>query len=796
MSAPPAPKSASAASSPRTNRLAGESSPYLLQHATNPVDWRPWNREAHEEARTRGVPIFLSVGYSTCHWCHVMERESFQSEAIAREMNELFVCIKVDREERPDLDEVYMTALQLMTGRGGWPMSAFLTPPGARAADDAGLECFYAGTYFPAQPRHGMPAFPAVLRNISAAWNTQREDVLAQAAQVTDAVREHLASARRPVALSERTVGQALASLLRLHDAQRGGFGPAPKFPQPVYLEFLLEAIPALSDPAARATAQRALRTTLDAMALGGIHDHVAGGFHRYSVDDRWLVPHFEKMLYDNAQLLSVYARAFARDRDAFDERVIRSTAAYVLREMALPDGAFSSAQDADVNHREGLTYLWTRQQLDEALGPADGARAAELLGVDQGPNFQDPHHPEDPPSNVLFLRARPDELARLEGKEPAQLTRELEDLAARLLIVRARRDQPATDDKVITAWNGLMITGLARAAEALREPAFLESARRAASALHASMRSEGGGLLRAARAGVAKTPAFLEDYAMLIEGLLALRRAEVALDAPLGTALEHARQLLTAAQQRFEDPAVPGRFHDTLAGQQDLIVRTRSTHDGAMPSGSSALLHALIDFYELTGERPFLEKARDMLAQLSPAVAASPVGSINSTRALLRLLRTDAALVSSIAPPDEPDSVTVEESPVVVFASAERLTISEAVPGTLNLELRIAPGFHIAAHEPGMPGLTGLSLEVREGSGVDVSVDYPPGDPYSGAALPPEEQGRLLVHTGTLRLDVTLRRSGAWTGRPLLVIAFQPCDDAACYQPMTLELDVALDAE
>jgi len=782
---------------PSTNRLADETSPYLLQHARNPVDWHPWSPEAFAEARRRGVPVFLSIGYSTCYWCHVMERESFESDSVARVMNDGFVCIKVDREERPDIDDIYMTAVQAIAGRGGWPMSVWLTPPGARGPDDPGLEPFYAGTYFPKEPRHGLPSFPELMTSIASAWRDQRDRVLEQARSVTNAVRESLARATEPAPTGAEQVGQALGTLLQLHDHEHGGFGPAPKFPQPVYLRFILDIVNRIEDPAVGATAERAVRLTLDRMATGGLFDQVGGGFHRYSVDATWTVPHFEKMLYDNALLVSAYAQSYARSRDPFDARVVRRTLEFVERELTHADGGFFSALDAEVNHREGLNYLWTRAQLDEALGPDDGAFAARVYGVDRGPNFRDPHHPGDEPTSVLHLVERPDRLARdLEVDESELLTR-IDAINRRLLEARDRRERPALDDKVITAWNGLMIAAYADAAAALNDPIYLERAERAAEFVLTRLRAADGPLFRSWRAGRAGTPAFLDDYAMLTAGILALHRARASLKLSSSDHLSRAADLVRRARALFTDDSRPGVWFDTREGQPDLIVRTSATYDGAIPAGASVMLNNLMDLHELTGDRAWLDQAVASMAALSRAVRESPVGSINATRALARLLRADRARVESIAPPadDLNDTVRVDEAPVQVFSSGERLTVTPNSDATLPVELRIARGFHIAAADPGIEGLTGLSVRVEGGTGVEAHADFPRGTPYTGAALPPEEHGHLLVYSDSVRFDIRLRRTAdPWRGRPLVLISYQPCDDSACFQPITVELDVALD--
>lgn len=795
--------SAAGPATPRANRLAREASPYLLQHAHNPVDWFAWGPEAFAEARRRNVPIFLSIGYSTCYWCHVMERESFEDAPTGALMSERFVCIKVDREERPDVDDIYMNAVQLLTGHGGWPMSVWLTPPGARGETDRGLEPFYAGTYFPREPRHGMPAFTDVLRNISEAWRTQHAAVLEQAGRVTEAVREQLATRDQPAPVGAEQVGGAISALLRIFDPRDGGFGRAPKFPQPVFIEFLIDVIPSIEDPAIQAAAKHAVRHTLDRMSIGGIHDQVGGGFHRYSVDAHWLVPHFEKMLYDNAQLARAYARAYAAWGDEHDARIARRTIEYVAREMTDPTGAFWSAQDAEVNHREGQNYLWNREELSAVLGADDGAFAAELFGVARGPNFRDPHHPGDPPTNVLHLSARLDVLAKESGVDEVALRERVARVCDALYTARQKRDQPGTDDKIIAAWNGLMIGAIAEAALVLRDASLLDLASRAARAVLKELRGPGGALLRTSRRGSPGTPGTLEDAAAMIHGLLAIRRAATALGASDHGALDQATALLSHARATFQDRARAGWFFDSEPGREDLIVRTASTHDGAMPSARSLMLHNLIDFYEITGDESHLSAAADTLASLSPAIAESAVSAINATRGLFRLLRTDRSLVTArlgaaaspagarTASPGENDP---NWSPVQVFASEERVVVTSS-PAELHLELRIDERFHITAHEPGVEGLVPLAVEVHGGTGVRASVEYPRGETYSGEALPAEEAGRMRVHRGVVQLVVSLERNDTpWSGRPMLLVTYQPCTDSECYQPITVELDVALD--
>jgi uncharacterized protein YyaL (SSP411 family) len=790
---------APAAPQQHANRLAGESSPYLLQHAHNPVDWFPWGPEAFAEARRRGVPIFLSVGYSTCYWCHVMERESFENEQIAALMNERFVCIKVDREERPDVDDIYMAAVQLITRRGGWPMSVWLLPPGASGDGDPGLQPFYAGTYFPAEPRAGMASFPDVLTALSNAWTTQREQVIDQGRRVTDAIREQIAQRQPPTAIGRNQVLDGMTALLELYDRQNAGFGRAPKFPQPVYLEYLLQLTPTINDPAVAGVARRAIRHTLDRMATGGMYDQVGGGFHRYSVDDKWLVPHFEKMLYDNGQLASIYARSFALWRDAFDAEVLRETLDYVLREMTDPLGGFYSAQDAEVNHREGQNYLWTPAQLQAALNGSDADFASRVYGLTDGPNFRDPHHPDDPAANVLFLSDRPEKVAAALGIDAEQFRSRLARINETLYKARATRDQPGLDDKVLAGWNGLMIAGMAEGAAALGERKYLDAAEKSANFILTTMRDDKGRLLRVWRRGVARTPAVLEDYAMLAHGLLAIHRARVAMDLPPGDQLAQSATLVDLADSLFGETEGehPGAMYDTLPGQSELIVRAFSTYDGAIPAGASVMCHDLLDLFELTGDRRWIERAALLIGALSHAIKEAPVASINATRALDRLLRLEPALVQAIGAQDaaEEAPVVVRDAPAKIFAAAERITVGPGAPASLPIEIRIDDGFHITAHDPGIEGLVPFEVRIEGGTGVNAVVKYPAGAPYEGAAVPPEDRGRMRVYTGTVRFVISLERTDdPWTGIPLVIITYQPCTDDACFQPITVELDVAID--
>lgn len=761
------------------NRLARESSPYLLQHAHNPVDWFAWGPEAIAEARRRDVPIFLSIGYSTCYWCHVMERESFEDSATAEVMNARFVNVKLDREERPDLDEVYMAAVQTLTGRGGWPMSVFLEP--------GELKPFWAGTYFPPRPAQGMPSFGQVLRGMSEAYAGQREQVLKQAEEVASAVRENLARPAGAVRLGIEQVAMATQTLLTIVDRAHGGFGGAPKFPQPVYLELLLDVRGGADGPT-REAIDTALRLTLDQMAIGGMNDQLAGGFHRYSVDRTWTVPHFEKMLYDNGQLLSVFARAAVALEDGYYARVARATAEWMLREMRVPGGAFATAQDAEVDGREGLNYVWRAEEVRAGLSAEDAEFACRVFGLDGGANFQDPHHADGPASNVLRLGDRPERVAAVLSMGVDEFSARLERVSGAMLKVRAARKQPRLDDKVITSWNGLAIAGLAQAGRLLSEPGYVRAAQAAADWLLAHHRAAGGRLLRISRGLPARVPAMLEDVAMLTQGLLELARAG---GADRARNLAAADELMAEAEARFGDG--DGGYFDTAADASELFIRPRATYDGAMPSGVSVMINNLVDRAELTGDGASAERAAAALRGISALVVDSPIARCNSTRGLLRLMRLDRGLVERVFAGLPGVQATANGAaraggPVEVYSSEEQVLLAEGEPAALELRLVIAAGHHINASVPGVAGLVGLRVGIVGGSGVAAYADYPEGELLEGVG-----GERPRVHEGELVLPVVLERVGEWAGRPRLAVTVQACTDRACLEAQTLVLEVEL---
>lgn len=776
---------------PRAHRLAASTSPYLLQHARNPVEWFPWGPEAFAEARRRDVPIFLSIGYSTCYWCHVMERESFESEAIGRLLSDRFVCIKVDREERPDVDDLYMQATLAVRGQGGWPMSVFLDP--------ASLRPFWCATYLPPQPRHGMTSLPEVAEAISQAWRSKRDDVLAQAAAIADAVAEGMHARPDPVPLGVGHVTEAVSTLLRMYDRQHGGFGRAPKFPQPVYLDLLLDVRGFAGSGETVEAIDAALRHSLDRMAVGGLFDQVGGGFHRYSVDAHWTVPHFEKMLYDNALLAGVYARAASLYDDAFYVRLCTRTLDFLLRELRTEGGGFASALDAEVDHREGLNYLWTPAELAAALPEREASLAAEIYGVSRGPNFQDPHHPDDPPRSVLRLDDRPERLADRHRMTPAELNDALRDINAGLYVERLKRKQPHRDDKVLAGWNGLAIGALAEGHRLTGDDRYAQAAYEAALHVLRVMRDAEGRLLRSSRGLQAHTPAFLEDYAFLIDGLLRLAKVGNDTQAPLVNA---ARDLYVKARALFRD--ADGSWFDAQADAPDLFARPASTHDGAIPSAISATLHAMLDLHDRTGDASYADDAVELLGRLSGTIAAAPAGCANAARALMRVLASTTlrgSLASrgmlgepaAPAPGSQADEPASSSDVVEVYSGRERVEVREDLPGVLELLVKVADGHHVVAAQPGEEWdgtLIPFRVDLHDGEGLAIYADYPAGEAYAA----PGTDRPLRVYRGTLEFKALIERTGPVKGRPLVTVSFQACSDTECRRPSIVELDVAID--
>jgi uncharacterized protein YyaL (SSP411 family) len=591
----------------RANRLASESSPYLKQHQFNPVDWYPWGPEALERARIEDKPILLSIGYSACHWCHVMERESFENDSIAALMNERFVNIKVDREERPDLDTIYMNAVQMLTGSGGWPLTVFLTPDGRP---------FYGGTYFPPEDRYGRPGFPRVLEAMARAYRESPDEVAKATQQLMAGFSQLARFEPHPSAIRPDTVARAAETLLGHCDPDNGGIGDAPKFPNaPVFALFLRQY-----QAAGRPELRDAVSRTLTAMARGGIYDQLAGGFHRYSVDARWLVPHFEKMLYDNAQLVPLYLDAHVALGEPAYREVARETLDYLLREMTHPDGGFYSTQDADTEGEEGKTYLWRIEEIRSLLDPDAAEVVARYYQVDEVGNFAEPGHAER--KSILHVKLSVDELARLFRREPADVQLVLSRARSVLLEARNRRPQPGRDEKVLTSWNALAIRAFVRGATVLDEPRYLDAALRAERFVAERLALPDGRLLRSWKDGSARYAAYLDDHAFLAAACLDLFEAT-------GDArhLARARRLCEILLGDFHDDQ-RGGFYFTAANHERLVDRPKVIFDGSLPSGNAVAIESLLRVAHLDGSTKLREAAEKGLALVGQHLEKQPFGT------------------------------------------------------------------------------------------------------------------------------------------------------------------------
>lgn len=600
----------------KPNRLAQEKSPYLLQHAFNPVDWYPWGEAAFAKARSENKPIFLSIGYSTCHWCHVMEHKSFESDSIAALMNENFVCIKVDREERPDVDKVYMTTVQALTGQGGWPLSVWLTPD---------LKPFFGGTYFPPDSRHGRPGFPDVLRQLSKAWREQREQILASGDNILAALKEHTLAARDTATVLLAPLARtAFGQFQQSYDARLGGFGNAPKFPRPSVFNFLLRYAARNND---RNAVEMTLHT-LERMWAGGMYDHLGGGFHRYSVDANWRVPHFEKMLYDQALLVWSYLEAYQITREDFYAQVARETLDYVLRDMTHPEGGFYSAEDADSaldpkhpeEKVEGAFYMWERAEIVAALGEADAEVFNYFYGVsDSGNTISDPQG-EFEKRNVLYAAYTLAEAAKRFKRSEPELAALVASAKAKLFEARAHKPRPHLDDKIITAWNGLMISAFARAGQVLNEPKYLEAATRAAAFVTAKNYDPNTHTLkRRYRAGEAKFPAHLDDYAFFTLGLLDLYEASFEVKC-----LQQAVALTETQLRLFRDEH-GGGFFDSAGDDATILLRLKEEYDGAEPSGNSIAAWNLLRLAQMLNRQEWWDLAESTMRAFASRAERMP---------------------------------------------------------------------------------------------------------------------------------------------------------------------------
>ena len=589
------------------NRLIDESSPYLLQHATNPVDWYPWGSEAFEKASREDKPIFLSIGYSTCHWCHVMEEESFADLEVAALLNKYFVSIKVDREERPDIDQVYMAVTQAITGRGGWPNNIFLTPE---------KKPFFAGTYFPKKDRWGVPGLMKLLPKVAEIWQNDRQKLLNNAEQIT-AMLAGIDETRPSATLTRDTLNKARNLLAESYDSEYGGFGQAPKFPSPHKLTFLLRRYHYEADAQALAMVER----TLTQMRYGGIYDHIGFGFHRYSTDAQWLVPHFEKMLYDQALLAIAYTEAYQATGKPFYARTVREIFAYILRDMTSTEGGFYSAEDADSEGVEGKFYLWTTVEIKNIFGQEAYAVLKKTYNLEKDGNFQSQEADQTQGSNILHLENSTTELAAELGISEKKLLQDLRENRRKLFSTREKRVHPFKDDKILTDWNGLMVAALAKAGQALEDGQYISTAEKAAEFILLKLQDKNGRLMKRYRQGKAGLPAYLDDYAFVVWGLLELYESTYK-TRYLGEALRLNNQMMT----HYWDDKNGGLFM-TADDSEKLLIRDKQIYDGAIPSGNSVAALNLLRLGHITGKTDFLKKAESITKAFSGLIEKYPPG-------------------------------------------------------------------------------------------------------------------------------------------------------------------------
>ncbi len=590
-----------------TNRLIDETSPYLIQHAHNPVDWYPWGEEAFQKAKNENRPILLSIGYSACHWCHVMERESFENDTIAELMNALFVNIKVDREERPDLDEIYMNAVQMLTGRGGWPMTVFLTPEG---------KPFYGGTYFPPEDRYGVPGFPKILQGVANAYREKPQDVERSVEQILAALQRMSLSTESQQPFSPDIIGQSAEQLAQAYDTDHGGLGKAPKFPNVGVYELFLRHYH-------HSKGSRFLEMvthTLTKMAQGGIYDHLGGGFHRYSVDEKWLVPHFEKMLYDNAQLVRIYAQVYSVTGDPLFKQVVEETMSYLMREMLHTEGGFYSTQDADSEGEEGKFFVWTEEEISQILGEEASEIFCRIYDVSEEGNFEE--------KNILHPILTLEQASKLFRRDLREIESLVADAKAKLFQEREKRIKPFRDEKILTSWNGLMLSGLAEAIKIARQPAYLDVANRTVDFIFTKLFRDGR-LLHTYKSGTGKILGYLDDYAFLAAGLLDL------FEATLNRAhLDRAVELAEIMLHEFWDEAGGGFFY-TGRSHERLIAQSKPIFDGSIPSGNAVATQVLLRLYHYTGKEDSLKCAERVLRAYYKAMENQPFGFAHMLAAL-----------------------------------------------------------------------------------------------------------------------------------------------------------------
>ncbi|MGZ5029917.1 MAG: DUF255 domain-containing protein [Methylobacter sp.] len=742
-----------------TNRLIHSSSPYLLQHAHNPVDWYPWGEEAFAKARKENKPILLSIGYSTCYWCHVMEREIFENPEIAELMNQFLVCIKIDREQRPDVDELYMMATQLMTHSGGWPNNVFVTPD---------LKPFFAGTYFP-------PAdFTSLIEQIRYVWFQDQVALKAQAERLAYAIiqikqQENNAHSSLP---GSQLVETLISHFSDYYDNRLGGFYQAPKFPNEDALLFLLEAYRLTNNNACLEMA----RGTLEKMAEGGIHDHVGGGFHRYATDAEWRIPHFEKMLYNQALLGRAYTELYALSKAPDDRAVAESIFDFTLRQMTDKDGSFYSALDAETDAVEGAYYAWTDAELHDALDTESLAWLMQHYGLAGIPGIPGHKHTD---GRVLYLNQPLSMSAAEKGLSYEDTVQKQQVVMTALRESRDKRKLPYLDNKIITSWNGLMIDAFARAGQCLGKPEYIDAARRAVDAVLAHLRTLDGALFRTWREGRAEIAAYFEDYAFMIQGLVSTYRASKE-----DRYLQTVKSLIKKARELFWDEKHGGYYFTD--GSEPLLVRMKNGMDSAIPSGNAVMAQALLDLYEITGDADWKQQAEALLMAFGKAIAENPRAYTHMVHALLRLNRLTSAARAAQQPGEAVTGQQAMETKAYVQVSVLEPT-REGKSLTVTAVLDIAQGWHINANPASLDFLIPTSVDVREDSGkADVKQAYPE------ARVMTTLLGDINVYEGKVSIPVQVTLPNHIENLRLLVRA-QACKEAACLAPSDWVIPVKL---
>lgn len=751
------------------NRLIDETSPYLQQHAHNPVDWFPWGEEAFARAQRENKPVFLSVGYSTCYWCHVMEQESFEDPVVARLLNEHFVAIKVDREERPELDAHYLAATQVMTGKGGWPNSVWLTPDG---------EPWLASTYLPKS------RFVALLQRAAQRWKSRPADVKRDVAAIAAALAKTIpGSAPSPgaPALSAAMIEEATRAFLREFDPKHGGFGGAPKFPAHGAIAFLLQQCAASNDEDLR----RAIAKSLDAMWLGGLHDHVGGGFHRYATDERWLVPHFEKMLYDNAQLLRAYTGGYQLTGESRYREAVEDIFVWLQRDMTSPEGAFYSAIDAGEAGREGAAYVWRLSQVLDVLGPVDGARFASIYHIEERGNFMDETTGKRRGTNIPYLDEPVDAIATPGGEDATTLATRLAGWRARLLAHRQTWPRPRTDDKILASWNGLMIGALAHAGQELREPRYRAAAIRAGEFLRQSMMSNST-LRHLARAGEGRLAGYLDDYAFVAAGFLDLYRAT---NDPVW--LTHTEQLAATMLSDFQDEQ-DGGFFFTGREHDDRILRAKNLHSGSnQPDANGAAIQVLLDLARLTGKPEYDIAARRALESLAGHWRQQPWGSEQGLIAVSEFFRPTAPVPAQLEEAGLVPAFAGRVAAVSIRAYASQLHPRPGDELEVSVALDIDPGWHLYDEMAGADFLIPTSVEcTNAGPFIVRQMDRPAAEPVPDRVLGHSVnvyRGRIVFR---LHLTVDPAAPGGAVVLPLRVIT-QACDDTRCLAAETTDVRI-----